>query len=208
MKHSTLRTLGFLAMVLWNGGCVSGPRPIVWEQLPFPKDSDWPGSKGAPAAVAQDELILQAQEVRTTEEHSVPLVIQCAAYPDLTNAPHSWLLIKFVPVGQPLDTEPDRLTTLAIGNRHAPPSGDKDVMFIERREGGRARKLWGEQEFTAKPDRVYHLKAEISPDKIRITIDGQTFEAPGVTVGYPKFYVQLQGWQPPNRWHVQDFSIH
>ena len=97
---------------------------------------------------------------------------------------------------------------LVLGNRHAPPSGDKNVVFVQRRENGVTKELWGEQPFTVNNGDVCRLKLELFPDALRITVNGQTFQVPGVTVGYKKFYLQLEGWQPPNRWHVRSFSVH
>jgi hypothetical protein len=199
--------LFLMAALLVLAGCASGPRPIVWNQLPFPKDSDWPGSKGTPPTVVQGELVLEAQDVRSQRSYSVPLTIECEAYPDNPTAPHTWLQVKFVPVGQPTDREPTQSTKLVMGNRHGPPSGDQNVVFIQRHDGSVTKEIWGEQPFTIKTGEPYRLKLEILPDRMRITLNGQAFDAPGVTLGYKAFHIQLDGWQPPNRWHVRSFSV-
>jgi len=207
--HRTQATLlSVLVITLLGMGCASGPRPIAWDRLPFPKDSDWPGPKGAPATIGQGELVLQAQDVRTHRSYSAPLTVECEAHPDNTNAPNTWLQLKFVPVGEPADAEPKQLTTVVVGNRKAPPSGDQAVVFITRRTGPSSKEIWGEQAFAVKMGEPYRLKCEVLTDRMRITVNGQTFDAAGVTVGYKKFYIQLDGWQPPNRWHVRDFTVH
>jgi hypothetical protein len=207
--HRTQATLlGSLVITLLGIGCASGPRPIAWDRLPFPKDSDWPGPKGAPATIGQGELVLQAQDVRTQRSYSAPLTLECDAHPDNTNAPNTWLQVKFVPVGEPADAEPKQMTVVVMGNRNAPPSGDQDVVFITRRAGASSKEIWGEQAFAIKTGEPYRLRCEVLPDRIRITINDQTFDAAGATVDYKEFYIQLDGWQPPNRWHVRNLLIH
>ena len=42
---------------------------------------------------------------------------------------------------------------------------------------------------------------------MKMTIDDQTFDIPGVTVPWEKVQVCLMSWKPANRWHVRNFTV-
>ena len=54
---------------------------------------------------------------------------------------------------------------------------------------------------------TYHLRIELLSDKIRVTLDNQTYEAENVTLPYANFRVYVRGWQPLNRWRVRNFTV-
>jgi len=200
------RTLGlFLALVLLGAGCATtGPRQLAWEALPFPRDSDWPGPKGLPAHIEDGDLILQGREARTRSAYSVPLTIECEFLLEARTATDGALEIRFVPTDQPADLNLTKTLYLAFSYQ---PSGETTVMIQKCNGSSRAETLWGGKPFDLRVGKPNQLEIELQSDGIRFTVNGQTFEAKDVTVPYDRFYIQIWGWQPVNRWHVRNFVV-
>lgn len=54
----------------------------------------------------------------------------------------------------------------------------------------------------------YRLHVGLLPNLIRITLNGEMFEARGITLPFQTFHIQLMGWQPTNTWRVRNLTIH
>jgi hypothetical protein len=191
----------FLTLI---AGCASGLRAIVWDPLPFPKDSDWAGPKGATAMLAGKELVLQGQDVRTRSLYQAPLTIECDVELEARTASDGAFAIKFVASG-----EPHQMVAFRMIYRNPGAYSGKDGLAIERRSGSLQADVPGDEEpFDLKPAVPYHVKVEMLADRLRVTINKRPYEAAGVSVPKQDFYVQLGGWQPANRWHVRNLVVH
>ena len=42
---------------------------------------------------------------------------------------------------------------------------------------------------------------------MRVTFNGQTLEAKGVTLPFKAVHIRLMGWQPANTWHVRNVTV-
>jgi hypothetical protein len=87
-------------------------------------------------------------------------------------------------------------------------SGKDALVFLDRDDGSPDKTVWGEQPFIVQAHKVYTMRFEITAAQVRIVIDGQAYDLAGVKIPYERFCIQLGGWQPANRWHVRNFSIH
>ena len=106
--------LSVLAITLLGIGCASGPRPMVWDRLPFPKDSNWTGLKGEPAIIDGDALVLQGQDVRTSRIYQLPLTVDFDFEVVKGAVPDGGFLLTFAPTNSPADVDLSRFTTLGI----------------------------------------------------------------------------------------------
>ncbi len=191
-------------------GCASGSRsrPLVWDRLPFPKDSDWPGPKGTPATLTSNALVLQGQDVRTKSVYSAPLTVECNVELEVRATSDGSFAIKFIPSGEPADSDPRQIVAFRMIYRNPGAYSGKDGLVIERRSGSlRGDMPWGEEPFDLKAAISYHVTLEVLADRLRVTINKQTYEAIGVTVPYKKFCVQLSSWQPLDAWLVRNFVV-
>jgi hypothetical protein len=191
-------------------GCATAPRQrpvaVVWDVLPFPKDSDWPGPKGAAASLEKSDLVLQGRPVRTVKTYSVPLTVECEVFLEVHSATDGGLHVRFVPPGEPADANLLNSVDVLTGYRNH--DATRQALSIQRLDSSiRGKILWGEQPFTIDPGKPYHLKVQLLPDRIRISVDGTTYEAKGVAVPYETFHIQLMSWQPTNRIHVRNFAL-
>ena len=192
-------------MFLLGTGCATtGSRPLAWDALPFPRDSDWPGPKGLPAHIEDGDLILQGRQARTRSTYSVPLTIECEFLLEARSGTDGALEIRLVPIDQPADSNLTQTLYLALSYQ---PSGEASVAIESCNGSIRAETLWGRKPFELRVGKPNQLGIELQLDGIRFTINGQTFEAKGVTVPYDRFYIQIWGWQPVNRWHVRNFVV-
>jgi hypothetical protein len=72
---------------------------------------------------------------------------------------------------------------------------------------GSAIQVWGNTPFVIQAGQTYHVQILISgTGGITLNINGTEYD-PGVTVPYNPFQIQLHGWQPQNRWTVQNFTM-
>ena len=181
---------------------------MVWDPLPFPKNSDWPGPKGLPPTMAGTALVLQGQDVRTASLYTAPLTVECDVELEARTTSDGSFGIKFIPSGEPADSEPDQIVMFRMIYRNPDAYSGKDGLVIERRNGSmRGETAWGEEPFDLQAAISYHITLEILADRLRVSIDKLTYEAVGVTVPYKKFYVQLSSWQPGDKWLVRSFAV-
>ena len=210
--HRTQTTfLGVLVITLFGIGCASGPRPIAWDRLPFPKDSSWIGSKGEPAIIEGDAMVLQGQEVRTSRIYQLPLTIDFDFEVAKGAVPDGGFLLKFAPTDSPADVDLPRSTVLCISYRSPTTASveSSGALLIFVKDGpSPVKTAWGPVPFTCEEGRFYHLHLEARTDGLSITIDQQGPEQITLKIPYGQFFIQMHGWQPPSRWHVRNFSIH
>jgi hypothetical protein len=209
--HRTPSTLlAVLLITLLGIGCASGPRPIAWDVLPFPKDSNWQASKGEPPVMGQGDLLLHGQDVRTQRAYVAPVAIECDVVLESRTASDGSFDLYFLPTGQSLDAVLHQLTKFRIIYSNTGEYGSVDRLEIDRQEGAKGFTVWTGPPFKVEADKVYHLKVSVlAAGKLDISINGADVSIPDTAVlPYRSFQVQLGGWQPANRWHVRNFSIH
>jgi hypothetical protein len=174
-----------------------------WEQVPFPRNSDWGGSHGSPAEIREDEIVLLGRGVRTRQAYSGRVTVDCEVMLEKRATSDGSFGIQFIPVDEPADMGPQRLVALQMIYRNPGAYSGRDGLVM----GGENGTLWGEKSFQVEPERVYRIRLEILPDQVQFQIDDEKYEAAGVKVTYEKFRVYLKGWQPGNRWHVRNIRI-
>lgn len=211
MRQIHVMTLALIATLLLGTGCAtqSRPRPVAWDLLPFPGNSDWGGPKGEPATMSGGDLILRGQRVRTTRSYFAPLTVDCQVELEGRRASDGSFDVEFVPVGSPLNISSANGRVFRMIYRNPGAYSGKDALvFVARDAGSPDKTVWGEQAFIVRARKPYAIRIEISTTQVHLVIDGQAYDLKGVRIPYGRFYVQLGGWQPTNRWHVRDFSIH
>jgi hypothetical protein len=200
-----------IVLVLLDVGCATtatGPRQLAWDTLPFPENSNWTGPKGSPAQIKDGDLVLQGQMVRTHETYSTPLVVECEVELENRTAPDGYVGVEFVPAGAPRDLAPTRFRSFRIIYRNPGAYSGKDGLAVFGRDDSAGDKmLWGEAAFYVDAKKSYTIRLEIAADHVHGLINGKSYDFQGVTIPYKQFYIQLEGWQPTNRWHVRKFSV-
>ena len=202
--------LSVLVITLLGIGCASGPRPIAWDRLPFPKDSNWGGSQGAPAITEGDAMVLQGQDVRTSRIYQLPSTIDFDFEIAKGAVPDGGLLFEFAPTNSPTDIDLPRLTTLGISYQSptaASVESSGALLVYVKDSSAPARPVWGPVPFTCEEGRFYHLHLEARIDGLKIVTD-QGAEQIDLKIPYGKFFIQMGGWKPPSRWYMRNFSIH
>lgn len=208
MRRTHLTSLLWILAVGLTVGCARAPRarPIVWDRLPFPKDSDWSAPKGAPPKIENGVLVLQSQAVRTRSSYAVPVTVQCEVVLEDRSMSDGEFAVKFLATGQPKDVELREFVQFRMIFRNLGAYSGRDGLVIEGRgDSLRSNQLWGEQPFTVNAGQPYRITLDVLPDRMRIDINGQKFDAVGVTVPYERFQIQLDGRWP--RWHVRSFTV-
>ena len=206
--HAIFLTLA--AITLLAAGCTTtGPGPLAWDVLPYPRDSDWPAWSGVPGSLEGETLVLQGHPVRTHETYSVPLTIECEVELEARVATDGFFGMGFVPASAPPDVGPLNLRWLQIACRGPSAASGRDALIFLARDGGlRDRIVWGEQPFAVTAGKPYTVRLEVTEDGIRAVIDGRAYDLKGVKIPYKRFHIWLDGWQPTDRWRVRNFVIH
>ena len=179
-------------------------KALEWIALPFPKNSDWGGPRGQPALIGPDEIVLQGRNIRSQQTFTQPLTIECDVQLEERTASDGSLAITLVPAGAPADMDPEELIQFRMIYRSAGAYSGRDALVIEKRYGT----VWGEEPFKLRAGEPYHLKLEVTSSGLRISVNGQAYEPDHVTVPFGKFHIQFGGWQPTNRWHVRNITVH
>lgn len=209
--HRTWATLpGLLTITLLGIGCASGPHPIVWNQLPFPKDSGWTGQKGVPASTEGDALVLNGQDVRTSGIYQLPVTIDFDFEVAKGAVPDGGFLLTFAPTNSPTDAELLSATILCISYRSptAESVGSSGALLAYVKDSASpARVVWGPIPYTCDEGKSYHFHLEARADGLKIVTDQGTSQV-DVKIPYGKFFIQLHGWKPPSQWYVRHFMIH
>jgi len=209
--HRTQTTLlSILAITLLGIGCASGPRPIAWDRLPFPKDSDWGGSHGEPVTIEGDAMVFPGQDARTSGTYRLPLTIDFDLEIAKGGVSDGGFLIKFAPTNSPTDVDLPLTTVICLSYRSPVTAsvGSSGALSIYVKDSpARARVAWGPVPFACEEGRFYHLHLEARADGLKIITD-QGATQTDVKIPYGKFVIQMQGWRPPSRWYVRNFSVH
>jgi hypothetical protein len=211
MDRAQATLMGLLAVTLFGIGCASGPRPVVWDQLPFPKDSDWPGSKGEPAVMDGNAMVLQGQEVRTRGIYQLPLAIDFDFEIAKGSVPDGGFLFKFAPTNAPTDVDLPQSTIICISYQSPLTASVKSsgALSVFVSDGSsHARSVWGPVPLICEEGQFYHLHIEARTDGLSITTNEKKVEQIDVKIPYGKFFIQMHGWKPPSRWYVRNFTIH
>jgi len=176
-----------------------GVKLVEWDFLPFQTDSNWGGSKGAATVIEKDAILLQGQPVRTRETYPSPLTTEFNASLEDRTATDGNLRVMFLRAGQPKNADPTGYIMFCLTYRN---NGQDELELYG--QGGR---LW-QQPFTVEAGLAYHIKLELRPETgIVVTINGKTFELTSGQVSFSPVAIQLQGWQPTDRWHVRNFTV-
>jgi hypothetical protein len=209
MYRAQATLTGLLLITLLGIGCAGGPHPIVWNQLPFPKDSDWPGSKGAPATTDGDAMVLQGQRVRTSQIYQLPLTIDFDFKVAKGAVPDGGFFIEFAPTNSLPDVDLPLSTMICISYQSPTTASVKSsaaLLVYVKDDPSRARSVLGPVPLTCEEERWYHLHVEARAEGLKIVTDQGTSQA-DVKIPYGKFFVQLHGWKPPTQWYVRNFTI-
>jgi hypothetical protein len=210
MYRTQATLLGVSLITLLGMGCASGPRPIAWDRLPFPKDSGWSGSKGAPATIEGDAMVLLGQDVRTSGAHQLPVTVDFDFEVAKGAVPDGGFLLKFAPTNSPTDAELLQATIVCISYRSptAASVGSSGAILVYVKDSAApARAVWGPVAFACEEGWFYHLHVEARADGLKIITDQGATQI-DVKIPYGKFLIQMQGWKPPSRWYVRNFSVH
>jgi len=210
MHRTSPAVLGSLLIALLGVGCASAPRPIVWDRLPVPTDSGWAGSMGAPTITDGDAMVLQGQDVRTSRSYQCPLTIDFDFEVAKGSVRDGGLLLKFAPTNSLPDVELRQATIICTSytSPTAASVGSSGALLVYVKDSSApARAVWGPVPVTCEEGHFYHFHVEAKIDGLKI-ITNEGAAQIDVKILYGKFFVQLQGWKPPSRWYVCNFSIH
>jgi hypothetical protein len=210
MRRLRAICLTLAAVTLLVAGCsTTGPRPLAWDVLPYPRDSDWPAWSGVPGNLEGETLVLQGHPVRTHETYSAPLTVECEVELEARVAADGFFGVGFVPVGAPPDVGPLNLRWLQIACRGSSAASGRDALAFLARDGSvKDRLVWGEKPFAVTAGKPCTVRLEVAEDGIRVVVDGRAYDLKGVKIPYNRFHIWLDGWQPTNRWRVRNFVIH
>jgi len=187
----------------------SGDRLVEWEILPFPEDSNWPGSRGEPAIIQGNDILLQGRPVRTQTSYTLPMTIECEVELEERTATDgaAWLYVVDEQDSRKLD--PKRCVMFTFGYAHPASRFQTGELSVWRCDGdSHGPMVWGKTPFPMAAGQAYKLRWDIRSDGMKMTLDDQTFDIPNVTVPWENVQVRLMGWQPANRWHVRNITIH
>jgi MYXO-CTERM domain-containing protein len=177
---------------------------VTWQALPFPNDSDWGGAVGSPAIITPTEIILSGQPVRSVQSFSGPLMLQFDVSLDARSTTDGAFELFFIPLGIPLDKSPIPATSFLMGYRNRlQPS--QDALYLQQVTNT---VVWGPIPFVLAVSNVYHYVMNIAANgAIDFSINGLPFLPPSAAAAaYSPFQIELEGWQPGNVWHVQNFT--
>ena len=184
---------------------LSGGSLVEWDVLPFPRNSDWPGPQGEPATLAPNEAVLRGQPVRTKQTYPATLSFECeVTLEKLAINNNGCLWIALEPEGSDPNLEwPAESVVVELGYNQI--NGRDGHLNINR---GRTATRLNDAPLVLEGGKPYRLRVELLPDRMRVTLNGQAFEAKGVTLPFKACHIQLMGWQPANTWHVRNFTVH
>ena len=179
---------------------------VEWEILPFPKDSDWPGPQGKPATLDAGEIVIQGQPVWTKPAYSAPLAFEGEFMVDqpLTHLENA--AITFVPESADPSLGPPAGSLDILLQFEGASGADGGHLYLQRR--GREVVSLTKKPFALQAGKSYRLKVEILADAVRVTLNGQVYEAPGITLPFKAFHIRLSGWMPDKVWHVRNSVVH
>jgi hypothetical protein len=199
--------LAVIATTLLATGCAtqSQPRQLAWDVVTM-KDDDWSGAPRQTPLIQGDSLILRGKEIRTESSYSPPVTVEFDAMLEERVANDGAVACVFVPTTQAVDRDTERGVYVSFQY-----NSEGDALAVHerfQRWPTHKGKNWSRTPLSIKSDGWHHLKYQVTKEDLLITVDGQACSSGGAVVPYDSFYVYLFGWQPANRWHVRNFSIH
>ncbi len=207
MRRIQTVPLALIFTMLLGIGCTtqSGPRRVAWNVVNM-KDDNWPGSPRQTPVIEGEDLVLRGKEIRTEQSYSPPVTVEFDAMLEQRVSNDGALACVFVPTTQAVDRDTERGVYVLF---HYDSDGDA-VSVQERlqRWPTHKRKDWSRTPLSIKPGTWHHMHYEVLKDSMHIMVDDQIYPSGGAVVSYAPFYIYLFGWQPTNRWHVRNFSIH
>jgi hypothetical protein len=190
---------GILSLMV---GCATAPRErtITWDVL------KWKGADPATAPlIDKSDVVLRGQDARTKRTYAVPLTVDLDVLLEKRETNTGGFGLMFVPTDQITDSDPDRFIAATIQYDET-----AYALIVEervRKSPALEEKTLLHEQFKLKVGTPYHVKCQVTQSGLRITIDGQVYEAKRATVPYDNFRIQLTGWQPANRWRIRNFVI-
>jgi hypothetical protein len=197
-----LRAFVLLSMCVWTMSAFS--QSVTWQILPFPQDSNWGGSKGAPATTNGNVVTLRGQPVETLQVFTPPatfsfdVVLQTEDH----NASDGAFELYFIPTGLPTNLFP----TPYLSPRITYQLNGSDSLAVE--QGLPPVELVSGIPFTVTTGTTYHVTLVIAANgQLTWTINGQTYVSGTVSVPFNQFQVYVTGWQPTDVWLMSNFTI-
>jgi hypothetical protein len=185
---------------MWFWSAPANAQSVTWQILPFPQ-INWGGSQGQPATTNGNLITLQGQPVRTVQSFSGPLRISYDVVLDARATSDGALELFLIPPGTPTT---QMLPSMGIFMIFRNSGGDG--LMIYTNSGGSLAPAMDEIPFSLNAQTLYHVTLDISANgSIRSVINNQTNTIPDtVTVPYPQYQLELQGWQPDDVWHISN----
>jgi hypothetical protein len=181
------------------------PGQLAWDVVTM-KDDDWSGAPRQAPVIQGEDLVLRGQNIRTQHSYSAPITVEFDAMLEDRVADNGALTCEFVPATQAVDREPEHHVQVSLLYDQ---QGDAiSVQERFQRWPTQKYKSWSRSPLSIKPGSWHHMRYEVTRDGLDIAVDGQAYGSGGAVVPYNAFYIYLLGWQPTNRWHVRNFSIH
>jgi hypothetical protein len=199
--------LALVASASLGAGCLTGarPHPLAWDVVSL-KNDDWRGTPRQAPLIEGEDVVLRGQNIRTQRSYSAPITVEFDAMLESRVADDGALMCELVPSTQALDKEPER--NLRVLFQYDQQGDAISVQERFQRWPTPNYKIWSRSPLSINTGNWHHMKYEVTNGGLNISVDGRTYDSDGAGVPYKVFYVSLLGWQPTNRWHVRNFSIH
>ncbi len=107
--------------------------------------------------------------------------------------------LRFIADGEPGNVDPTRISSLLLAYRR---NGTDTLEILQQRHTRPVADL------SIRAGQFHHLKVEIANNHWRIQLDDQQYEVNDARLPSERFYIQLYGWQPTDRWHVRNFQVY
>jgi hypothetical protein len=178
-------------------------RAIEWETLPYPTAHDWPGPRGKRAEVEAESMLVQGQPVRSRETFRAPITVSCEVTCENLHVASADFLLEFVPTGLAKDAVVDKV---AGTQRLSFGVGSTERLAFCCHDGARWREVWTSGLPAMKANEPHRMEIELGPDRLRVRVDGQEYDAGKVPAPPEEFHLQLWNWQPSSRWRVKNVT--
>ena len=111
--------------------------------------------------------------------------------------------LRFVAEGQPRDLNAKQFTSLRFAYRQ----NETDQLFVVQHPSPR-QDLRVLVDTPVRAGRAYHIRIHTQQDHRRVNLKDESFESDEVSMPTERFYIQLYGWEPADRWHVRSFKAY
>jgi hypothetical protein len=207
MRQFRFRTSWLLALVLLSL-CGCRAQKVTWQALPFPYDSDWPGSTGQSAIITSNKVILDAQPARAMETFSGPITIDCDVSLDARTGTDGAFLLFFIPPGVALDKTATNSIIFQLGYTKF----GRDELYILKRRGipqNPPDVAIFSTPYPVRAGTTYHVTLGVAATgALSLSVNDQLYPLTNAAaLPFSQFQIQIQGWQPDNFWHVKNFTV-